>query len=283
MSSKVRLHAATGSWPARIGLGVAAAAVALAGAVPVAALAPIPAPGAAVIDGDPSEWSPGDLFTTMQHHGSAKVVGTFSLRYDCATQILSALVLSTDGAIFKSDRPEVAFLRIDGVGKLVSGESGDDGIPPDFAWVGQIGSAARGFEASGVVVPGEHTIRAHILMFDDSADGYLTIDSNPPTGPLSLSCPSGTSAPSGSVAATTATPAVSPTATPTPTGGQYGATHPGTTPPPTDLGSGTGADQPISSLWLMVIGLSLLNVVAIFVARRRVRRAGAWAIHRRDW
>ena len=45
----------------------------------------------------------------------------------------------------------------------------------------------------------------------------------------------------------------------------------------------TGADQPISSLWLMVIGLSLLNVVAIFVARRRVRRAGAWAIHRRDW
>ncbi|MEK6721138.1 MAG: hypothetical protein AABZ33_10790 [Chloroflexota bacterium] len=281
MIPKLHFRVATGSWPAHIGLAVAAAALALAVAAPVAALAPVPLPGAAVIDGDPSEWTSGDLFTTMQHHGSAKVVGTFSLRYDCATQILSALVLSTDGAIFKSDRPEVAFLRIDGAGKLVSGESGDDGIPPDFAWVGQIGSAARGFEASGVVLPGEHTIRAHILMFDDSADGYLTIDSNPPTGPLSLSCPSATSGPSGSVAAFTATPTVGPT--PTPSGSQDRATHPGTTPPPTDLGSGTGAIPPITSLWLMVVGLSLLNVVAFLVARRRARRAGARATYRIDW
>ncbi len=287
-STPPRLRALGGWWAIAAGV-----AVALAAAIPVVALAPFPTPGSAVVDGDPGEWTADDLFTTMQHHGSEVVVGTLSARYDCESEVLSVLVLSADGAIFRADFPDNAYVRIDGTGKIVSGESGNDGTPPDFAWVGRDGDAARGFEASAVVAPGEHTIRVHILMFDDSSDGYLTIDSHPRTGPLTLECPSDSPSPSetptGSVGQETGSPSVPPTESPSvppsepPTGSPSAppsegpsepppSAGPTPTPPPTDLLGGRTSAMVIDGLLLMIAGLTVLNVVAFAAARAWARR-----------
>jgi len=42
-------------------------------------------------------------------------------------------------------RPENAYLRIGTTGKLVSGESGNNGTPPDFSWVDSDGALALGY------------------------------------------------------------------------------------------------------------------------------------------
>lgn len=228
-------------------------------ALPALAAAPFPAAGSAVVDGDASEWTAADHFAAMKHDGSTKVVGSLSLRYDCESGVLSALVLAADGVSFRADRPENAYVRIDGVGKLVSGESGDDGTPPDFAWVGLDDIAALGYEASGVVAPGEHTIRVHVLMFDDSADGgYLTIDSDPRTGPLTLACDE-------------EEPASSASATPTPTGQVEAATGVPITPPPTDTFGPSSGSWALSGLLLIIAGLAAIDIAAMRAARVRAR------------
>ncbi len=239
---------------------------ALALALPVFAVAPIPAPGVAVIDGDPGEWTAADFFADMKHEGSTKVVGSLSLRYDCESGVLSALVTANDGVGFLVNRPENAYVRIDGVSKIVDGESGNDGTPPDFAWVGVDGDSATGYEASGLVEPGEHTIRVHVLMFDDSEDGYLTIDSDPRTGPLTLDC--------GGVGAATGSPSNDPSddpsADPTDPGEVLAATGVPITPPPTDMGDRAAA-SPLANLWLVMVGLALINGAVLLRSRGRAR------------
>jgi hypothetical protein len=172
--------------------------------------------------------------------------------------VLSALVSADVGVTFRADRPENAYLRIDGVGKLVSGESGDDGTPPDFAWVALDGRGAQGFEASGIVAPGEHTIRAHILMADDSADGYLPLDSDPRTGPLSLHC----EVPPGSPSAS---------ASPSPSGGVDAATGVPVTPPPTDAADLIAGSWTVSAFLMIVVGLAVIDLAALKVAKARQR------------
>lgn len=229
-------------------------------ALPALAAAPFPAAGTAIVDGDASEWTTADHFAAMKHEGSTKVVGSLSVRYDCESGVLSALVLAADGVSFRADRPENAYVRIDGVGKLVSGESGDDGTPPDFAWIGLDDIAALGYEASGVVAPGEHTIRVHVLMFDDSADGgYLTIDSDPRTGPLTLVCDDEEPA------------AGTPTPKPTPTGQVEAATGAPITPPPTDTSGPSSGSWALSGLLLIIAGLAVIDLAAMRAARVRAR------------
>lgn len=131
-----------------------------------------PSAGSATVDGDPSEWSLGaDHFATMGANGHPDW-GNLYLRYDCDSETLYALVLAADGRKVQQTRPEEAYLRLDGSGKLVSGESGD------FAWVNGDGELADGYEAAGSVPPGAHTLRAHVLIDDESDDGYTPIDAD---------------------------------------------------------------------------------------------------------
>ncbi len=110
------------------------------------------------------------------------------LRYDCDTRVLYAYVRAVDDGILLRDRPENAYLRVNGSGKLVSGKSGDDGKAPDFAWVGRSGAGARGFEASGRLRPGTYRLRAHVLLKWRDADGYLPLDAVPRELKLVIRC-----------------------------------------------------------------------------------------------
>lgn len=235
-------------------LGAIAAAFAI--ALPVLAAAPVPAKGTATVDGNSSEWVADDFFSAMKGSTSTTTWGTLSLRYDCSSRVLSAYVRAEDGVTFLASRPENAFIRIDGAGKLVSGESGNNGVPPDFAWVGLEGTGAFGYEASGVVAPGEHTVRAHVLMVDGSADGYMSLDSDPRTGPLTLNC---------DVVAPTSS------ATSSPTGKVEAATGRPPTLPPTDGAAPTPGTWALSGLLMVIIGLVVIDVAAMKAVRVRNR------------
>ncbi len=143
-----------------------------------------------MVDGDPSEWAPGDWFADLTQAGQAwrPISGSLYLRYDCTTETLYAWVDAAGEGRFRADRPSQAYLRIDGSGKRVHGKSGDDGIAPDFAWVARDGRLARGWEASARVAPDARSIRAHVLMAWDDDDGYLKLDTMPRHTRLDIDC-----------------------------------------------------------------------------------------------
>jgi hypothetical protein len=239
-----------------------------------AASPPIPSSGSATVDGSTGDWNLGaDHFADMTDAGSATkpVVAKLYLRYDCASETLYALVLGVDGTQFRETRPENAYIRIDGAGKLVSGESGNDGTAPDFSWVNPDGTLADGWEASGPLAPGSHTVRAHVLRPDDSSDGYQNVDNIGRADPLVLECATATPTPT-PTPTPTATATVAPTATATnptktPDGGVEGVTSkPHVTLPPTSTIAPTEA--PVASLGLVFLGLALVLAGALVLLEK---------------
>ena len=157
----------------------------------VSAAPPVPSAGSVTVDGDTSDWSlAADQFADLTHGGVAgrPVVGHLYLRYDCDTETLFGLVLLTGDNRALVSRPENAYLRIGTTGKLVSGESGNNGTPPDFSWVDSDGALALGYEVSAPLAPGSYTIRSHVLIPDDSSDGYASIDNISRATPLEIDC-----------------------------------------------------------------------------------------------
>jgi hypothetical protein len=219
-----------------------------------------PSAGSATVDGDTSEWDFGaDHFASMGANGHPDW-GNLYLRYDCETETLFALVLATDDRKVQQTRPEEAYLRLDGGGKLVSGESGD------FAWVNGDGELADGYEAAGSVSPGSHTLRAHVLIDDESDDGYTPIDANVD---LELVCEEPSQP--------TDEPTVLPTedTNPTPTGDVDAATaKPRVTLPPTDsLGAAETRDSGSGmQIVLLVLGATIAASVILTPATVRRRR-----------
>lgn len=238
-----------------------------------AASPPVPSSGSAKVDGSTGDWNLGaDLFADMTDTGTPNepVRAKLYLRYDCSSETLFALVLGVDGTQFRETRPENAYIRIDGTGKLVSGDSGNDGTPPDFAWVHPDGTLADGFEASGSLAPGNYSLRVHILRPDDSADGYAQVDNIGRADPLKLVCASATPTPT-PTATPTPTPdgTISPTSTPrkTPSGSVAGVTsRPHVTLPPT---STIGSTEPaVSSLGVVFLGLGLVLAGALVLLEK---------------
>jgi uncharacterized repeat protein (TIGR01451 family) len=77
--------------------------------------------------------------------------------------------------------PDNAWIAIDGAAnKVVNGNSGNDGTPPDFAWIGQgfDGDAnhARGWEASFSLAEGSYRILAHTNVLDDGESQTSAVD-----------------------------------------------------------------------------------------------------------
>jgi hypothetical protein len=285
-------------------MGSVALLIAAAFAPTSLAAAPFPNAGTAVVDGDPSEWVAGDHFADMTADGNPAndTVATLSLRYDCEAGTLFALVDAVDGVQLKQDRPDQAYIQIDGSGKAVQASTGNDGTPPDFSWVNGDGARADGYEASLPLAPGSYTIRAHVLIPWDDSDGYLTIDTTPRHSPLTIECveptPTPSEEPSGSVEPSeepSATPSeepsgsvepseepsgsVAPSESPAgPTDEPSGAVAPATgtpniTLPPTDAlataGTGTGGG---SGLQLALFGMAaLLGALALLTPARRAR------------
>jgi hypothetical protein len=273
----------------------AAALIALSVVSPAAvgaATPPQPTHGSATVDGATGDWNlGGDKFADMTDAGSATqpVVAHLYLRYDCASETLYALVLGINGTQFRQTRPENAYIRINGVGKAVSGNSGNNGVPPDFSWVNPDGTLADGFEGSLPLAPGTYTIRAHVLRPDNSDDKYQTVDNIGRADPLELICQTATPTPTGEVqptATATATATATPTATPTgeteatatptatPSSGQVqGATAtPRVTLPPTaTIGS---TEPPTVSLSMIFLGLGLIIAGALFLLDKPKLAAG---------
>jgi hypothetical protein len=268
-------------WPVRpLGWAAAAALLAMSVVGPAgvgAASPPTPTHGSATVDGATGDWDLGaDKFADMTDAGNAAkpVVARLYLRYDCDTSTLYALVLGVDGTQFRQTRPENAYIRIDGVGKLVSGLSGNDGTPPDFSWVNPDGTLADGWEASGTVAPGTHTVRAHVLRPDNSADGYESVDNIGRSDPLDLACVAPTPTPT-ATPSPTPTGVVEATATPTATstGGVEGvtATPRVTLPPTATVGSG---EPPTASLSMVFLGLGLVVAGALVLLDKPRLAAG---------
>lgn len=167
-------------WMKRAGLGLATVGLCSLGvtlAVPAfSAEPPEPTYESADVDGSPGEWDGGDVFATLVSDTPPNDArGTLSLRYDCEAGVLYAYVATAEGYELQTTDPDEAYLRLGESGKIVSGTSGDDGAAPDFAWVGQSGDTASGFEASAEVGEGSYTLRVHAKVPDDSSDGYDTI------------------------------------------------------------------------------------------------------------
>lgn len=259
---------------------------------PAAALAASPSEGSATVDGATGDWSFGaDFFANMTPGGSgSNVLAKLYLRYDCDAEVLYALILAEDGQKILQEDPTgdagdltESYLQIDGSGKAVHGGSGNNGTPPDFAFVDPDGDVADGFEASASLEPGSHTLRAHALVADDSQeDGYVAIDTAGRTVDLDIECadvepteePNPTEQPN-------PTDEPNPTQKP-PTGGVQPTTgtRPTRTLPPTDtLDAAAAPAMTGAGVILLVLGVgSLATLVVTLGNRRRPVRAEVRAV-----
>jgi hypothetical protein len=226
------------------------------------AAAPVPSDGSVTVDGATGDWSLGaDLFSDMNDGVDGHPVrAKFYARYDCDAEALYGLVLVQGDEKARQDRPDEAYITIDGSGKLTDPSDGNNGTPPDFAWVNGDGTLADGWEASGPLAPGSYSIRAHVLVADDSADGYTPMDLIGRNAPLEIDC-------GGEVAPTQGTR----TPTPKPPTGGVGpttGTRPSKTLPPTDTLDPAGMSGP-GGAGLVLLFLGLGSFASLVVTRRR--------------
>ncbi|TMQ60761.1 MAG: hypothetical protein E6K72_00370 [Candidatus Eisenbacteria bacterium] len=168
-----------------------------------AALATPPQPtyGTANVDGNPGEWNlVNDFFSLMYRAGnpSKPVESRAYLRYDCSTQTMYVLVLMEPNSVGYIDpNMQTAWVAINAQNnKVVTENSGDDGIPPDFEWVGQGYDGdpqhVRGYEASFTIAPGSYNIIFHIDVIDSSGGQTSASPGFPGTGPpLVIDCSTG--------------------------------------------------------------------------------------------
>jgi hypothetical protein len=125
-----------------------------------AATPPEPTYGTADVDGDYSEWDlSNDFFAKMYRAADPdkQVESKLYLRYDCSSGTLYALVLAEPDVTILANLPDDSFIKLGNSTKLVDGNSGDNGTPPDFAWVGRSGNIASGWEASAQLAVGSYT------------------------------------------------------------------------------------------------------------------------------
>jgi hypothetical protein len=229
------------------------------------AAAPNPSQGSATVDGDIGDWSLGDdFFADMTDAGNPDMPARAKLylRYDCDSETLFALVLAVGDEKARQDRPDEAYLRIDGAGKLID----PDG---DFAWVNGDGTLADGWEGAAELAPGSYTVRAHVLIADDSEDGYTPMDPVGRNVPLVIECEEEVEpTPTEEVAPTQGT-----NPTPKPPSGDVAPTtrtNPQTTLPPTDtLEQSTGAQSGGVALVLTLLALSSAASLVVTIGHRR--------------
>ncbi len=239
------------------------------------AAAPTPNEGSATVDGAIGDWSlSADFFADMTAGGVAgrDVRAKLYLKYDCDAEVLYALVLAQGDEKARETRPDEAYINIDGSNKINSTHG-------QFAWVNGDGTLADGFEGSTALAPGDHTLRAHVLIADDSEDGYTPMDSVGRFIPLVIDCggaepTQGTPAPTqGTPAPTQGTPAPTqgtpaPTDDAAPTGGvaPTQAAAPGNTLPPTDT-LVEGGQTSLGGARLLLALLGLGSFAALLLTR----------------
>jgi hypothetical protein len=171
-------------------LFVAAVVVGLGSSV-ATATPPIPTLGTAVVDGQYGEWDlTNDFFANMYRTGdSTKALESkLYLRYDCETATQYVLVLCEPGIPgYIDSTATTSWIAIDNHNaKFVNEMSGDDGVPPDFAWVGRGYDGnpqhMQGFEASFYLMAGTCMIFASMDVWDDDFQQTSCLVGHPWTG-----------------------------------------------------------------------------------------------------
>ncbi len=147
------------------------------------AAAQTPSYGTAIVDGKYIEWDlNADHFADMHeaYNANKDVLSKLYLRYNCSAKVMYVLVLRVPPYEVQPTADD-AWVRIDsaeGGAPVVSGTTGNDGIPPDFEWVKNDTGTIIGYEASFPLEPGTHTIGAHIQIKPGRTSG--TIDKQIP-------------------------------------------------------------------------------------------------------
>ena len=162
---------------------------------------PSPVYSSANVDGNSGEWNLAtDLFSLMYRAGKSNkpVESRAYVRYSCATQTLYVLVLMEPGSVGYIDpNAQTAWIAVNNVNnKVVTENSGDDGVPPDFQWIGRGYDGnpqhMRGYEASFSLAPGSYTILFHGDVIDASGAQTSASPGSPQSGPpLTISCLTG--------------------------------------------------------------------------------------------
>jgi hypothetical protein len=255
--------------PIRIAVAATAGVLLLTAAlVPASMLAaaPTPAEGSATVDGNIGDWSLGtDFFADMNDGVDGHPVrAKFYAKYDCDAEVLYGLVLVQGDEKARQDRPDEAYINIDGSNEVDSNSGA-------FAWVNGDGTLADGFEGSTDLAPGDYTLRVHILVADDSADGYTPMDLIGRNVPLVIEC--------AGVAPTQGTPTPTPQTpnnpTPKPPSGGVApttGTRPVNTLPPTDTLDQSATSGP-GGAGLVLLFLGLGSFVSLVATRGRRRPA----------
>lgn len=171
-------------------------------ALPALAAPPNPTYGTANVDGNSGEWNlVADFFSLMYRAGNPTkpVESKAYLRYNCATSTMYVLVLMEPNSIGYIDpNAQTAWVAINAQNnKVVTENSGDDGIPPDFQWIGQGYDGdpqhVRGYEASFQIAPGSYNIIFHVDVIDASGAQTSASPGFPGTGPaLVIDCATST-------------------------------------------------------------------------------------------
>ncbi len=120
---------------------------------------PAPTYGVATVDGNAGEWNlTTDYFADLYLAGdpSRAVEGHVYLRYQCQTSTLYVLVLPAPGYTVLQ-LPNDSFVKLGNSTTLVNGNSGNNGVAPDFSWISPNGTTAAGWEASAILIPGTYT------------------------------------------------------------------------------------------------------------------------------
>jgi hypothetical protein len=224
-----------------------------------AALAASPNEGTATVDGATGDWSLGaDFFADMTDagHPDAAVRAKLYLKYDCDSETLFALVLAQGDEQVRQERTDEAYIMIDGK-KVIDSTHGQ------FAWVNGDGQLADGFEGGAELASGSYTLRAHVLVADDSADGYTPMDVIGRNVALDIECaevePTATAKP--------------PTPKPTEDGGVAPTTGnnqgPTKTLPPTDTFDSASTPSNGAGLILTILAVGSLATLVVTLGGRR--------------
>jgi len=226
-----------------------------------ATLAASPNEGSATVDGATGDWSLGaDFFADMTDagHPDADVRAKLYLKYDCDSEKLFALVLAQGEEQVRQERTDEAYVMIDGA-KVIDHAHGQ------FAWVNGDGTLADGFEGAAELAPGSYTLRAHVLVADDSADGYTPMDVVGRNVSLDIECqevePTATAKPPTPKPTENSGGGVQPT-----TGTHQGPTK---TLPPTDTLDAAGSASSGAGLVLTILAVGSLATLVVTLGGRR--------------
>ena len=174
-----------------------ASLLAAASALSASAAPPSPTYGTANVDGNSGEWNlVNDFFALMYRAGNPTkpIESRAYLRYNCSAGVMYVLVLMEPTSVGYIDPlAQTAWVAINAQNnKVVTENSGDDGIAPDFQWIGQGYDGdpqhVRGYEASFPIGPGSYNIIFHVDVFDVTSQTSASTGF-PGTGPpLTIDC-----------------------------------------------------------------------------------------------